>query len=267
VVSRGTIAFIHELDIWKDSISMRTSNPALSAKTFTGFGPLAESVPAMTIQGTVNKTGLSLLVVFLAATWAWINANDRSVLSTCLLAGLVLSPVIALITVFKKSWAPITTPLYAATKGLALGAISMLAEAAYPGIAAQAVAITFGTLACLLVAYKSGAIKATENFKLGVTAATGAIALIYLATLVLRLFGVQVPYIHEGGPIGIGFSLFVVAIAAFNLVLDFDFIERGADERAPKYMEWYAAFGLLVTLVWLYLEVLKLLMKVRSRDD
>ena len=138
-------------------------------------------------------------------------------------------------------------------------------ELQYPGIVMQAVGLTFGTLLCLLVAYKSGVIKATENFKLGVVAATGAIALIYVVTIVLRLFGVTVPFIHGSGPIGIAFSLFVVVIAALNLVLDFDFIEKGSASSVPKYMEWYAAFGLMVTLVWLYIEILRLLAKLRNR--
>jgi uncharacterized YccA/Bax inhibitor family protein len=139
-------------------------------------------------------------------------------------------------------------------------------EAQFPGIVIQAVALTFGTLFCLLLAYKSGLIKATENFKLGVVAATGGIALIYLATMVLGLFGIGIPYIHDSGLIGIGFSLFVVVVAALNLVLDFDFIETGAERGAPKYMEWYASFGLIVTLVWLYIEILRLLAKLRGRD-
>jgi uncharacterized YccA/Bax inhibitor family protein len=158
-----------------------------------------------------------------------------------------------------------TAPIYALLEGLFLGGISAIFEAQYPGIVIQAVSLTFGTLFCLLLAYRSGIIKVTENFKLGVAAATGGIALIYLATLVLGLFGVRMPFIHESGLIGIGFSLFVVVIAALNLVLDFDFIESGAKSGAPKYMEWYAAFGLMVTLIWLYIEILRLLAKLRSR--
>jgi len=149
---------------------------------------------------------------------------------------------------------------------LMLGGISSIFESMYPGIVIQAVALTFGTLFALLFAYKSGLIKATENFKLGVAAATGAIFMIYLATIVLGMFGVSIPFIHESGLIGIGFSLFVVTIAALNLVLDFDFIETGAETGAPKFMEWYAAFGLMVTLVWLYIEILRLLAKLRSRN-
>jgi len=160
----------------------------------------------------------------------------------------------------------VTAPVYALLEGLCLGALSGFFETQFPGIVLQAVGLTFGTLLALLVAYKSGVIKATENFKLGVVAATGGIALVYIATLVLGFFGVAIPFIHGSGPLGILFSLFVVVIAALNLVLDFDFIESGAAQGAPRFMEWYAAFGLMVTLIWLYLEILRLLAKLRSRD-
>tara|TARA_B100001057_G_scaffold495949_1_gene596100 strand:- start:3144 stop:3761 length:618 start_codon:yes stop_codon:yes gene_type:complete len=173
--------------------------------------------------------------------------------------------VVALITVFKKTAAPITAPIYAAIEGILLGMLSAFYEMQFPGLVFQAILLTFGTLFALLMAYRSGVIKATENFKLGVFAATGGIGLIYLTTFILSFFGLSIPYIHGSGTIGILFSLFVVVIAALNLVLDFDFIERGAERGAPKYMEWYAAFGLLVTLIWLYIEMLRLLSKLRSR--
>ena len=174
--------------------------------------------------------------------------------------------VLAMVTVFKKTWAPVTAPAYALVEGLFLGAISSMFEARFPGIVMQAVMLTFGTLFALLLAYRSGLIKATENFKLGVAAATGGIFLLYLVSFGMSLFGKNIPYIHESGLIGIGFSLFVVVVAALNLVLDFDFIETGVEQRAPKYMEWYAAFGLMVTLVWLYVEFLRLLSKLQSRN-
>jgi len=173
--------------------------------------------------------------------------------------------VIAMITVFKKTAAPITAPIYAAVEGILLGILSAFYEMQFPGLVFQAILLTFGTLFALLFAYRSGLIKATENFKLGIVAATGGIALIYLVTFVLGFFGVSIPFIHGSGTIGILFSLFVVVIAALNLVLDFDFIENGTQRGAPKYMEWYAAFGLLVTLIWLYIELLRLLSKLRSR--
>ena len=173
---------------------------------------------------------------------------------------------VALVTVFKKTWSAITAPVYALLEGLFLGGISAVFEARFPGIVIQAVGLTFGTLLCLLFAYKSGLIKATENFKLGIVAATGGIGMIYLVSIFFGFFGIQIPFIHESGIIGIGFSLFVVVIAALNLVLDFDFIESGSEMGAPRYMEWYAAFGLMVTLIWLYIEILRLLSKLRSRD-
>jgi uncharacterized YccA/Bax inhibitor family protein len=159
----------------------------------------------------------------------------------------------------------VTGPIYALLEGLFLGGISAVLNAQMPGIVIQAVGLTFGTLACLLVAYRTGIIKAAENFKLGVVAATGGICLLYMVSIVMGFFGGSIPMIHSSSPMGIGFSLFVVVIAALNLVLDFDFIEQGAEHGAPKYMEWYAAFGLMVTLVWLYLEILRLLAKLNSR--
>jgi uncharacterized YccA/Bax inhibitor family protein len=178
--------------------------------------------------------------------------------------GLIGGLVFAVITIFKKTWAPYTAPVYAILEGLVIGGISAYAESQFKGIVFQAVALTFGTLLSLLVAYRSGVIKVTEKFRLGVVAATGAIFLVYIVSMVLGFFGVSVPLIYSGGTIGILFSLFVVVIAALNLVLDFDFIERGAVEGAPKYMEWYGAFGLMVTLIWLYIEFLRLLTKLRQ---
>jgi uncharacterized YccA/Bax inhibitor family protein len=168
--------------------------------------------------------------------------------------------------VFKKEWAGVTAPLYALAEGFLVGGISAIFERLYPGIVIQAVMLTFGTLAALLLAYKSGLIKATENFKLGVVAATGGIALLYIVSMVMRFaFDKPIGFIHEGSTFGILFSVFVVVIAALNLVLDFDFIENGVEKGAPKYMEWYGAFGLTVTLIWLYLEILRLLAKLRER--
>lgn len=243
---------------------MRTANPALNKKTFLN---LPSTTERMTIEGTVNKTMILLLVLLIPAALIWNNIDSlANYLTLIMIGGSVLGLGIALVTVFKKNISPYTAPLYAIVEGVLLGAISVLFERMFPGIVIQAVALTFGTLFCLLLAYKSRLIKVTENFKLGIVAATGAIAVIYLISFVLSFFGTNIPYIHESGLIGIGFSLFVVVIAALNLVLDFDFIENGAERGAPKYMEWYGAFGLLVTLIWLYLEILRLLAKIRSRD-
>ena len=180
--------------------------------------------------------------------------------------GAIAGFIVALVTIFKQTWAPVTAPLYALLEGLVIGGVSAIFEAQFPGIVIQAAGLTLGTCLALLLAYKSRLIRATENFKLGVVAATGGIALFYLLTIVLGFFGIRIPLLYSNGWVGIGFSLFVVVIAALNLVLDFDFIEQGAAQGAPKYMEWYGAFGLMVTLIWLYLEMLRLLAKLRSRD-
>jgi uncharacterized YccA/Bax inhibitor family protein len=247
---------------------MRSGNPALGDQIFRGL-PYAAEQEAMTIQGTVNKTGLLLLCVILTAGWTWhrfFQTSDPSSVVVWVTIGAFGGLILALVTVFKQTWAPVTAPIYSLLEGLFIGGISSIAESQYPGIVIQAVGLTFGTLVALLAVYSSGLIKATENFKLGVAAATGGIFLVYLVSMVLGLFGVRVPYIYESGLFGIGFSLFVVVIAALNLVLDFDFIEQGARSGAPKYMEWYGAFALMVTLIWLYIEILRLLTKLRGRD-
>lgn len=246
----------------------RTSNPALNQKVFDKAIEKYAGTDSMTIGGTVNKTAILLLLLIISASFVWmqfIGIQEQPSPMPWILVGALGGFIVALIIIFKQKTAPYLSPVYAILEGLALGAISALMENRFPGIVIQAVALTFGTLIALLMAYKSGLIKATENFKLGVVAATGAVALIYVATMVLGFFGTTIPYIHESGTIGIIFSLVVVVIAALNLVLDFDFIETGAEKGAPKFMEWYAAFGLLVTLVWLYLEILRLLSKVRGR--
>ena len=245
-------------------LAMRSGNPALTANTFETFQGVSDD-QVMTIGGTVNKTALSLLILMVTASFVWNRGAADPSLWTLTLVGVIGGLVVAMATVFKQTWAPFTTPFYAGLQGLALGGISVVFETTYPGIVSQAVFLTFGTLGALLAAYRSGVIRATENFKLGVVAATGGIALLYFLSFVLGFFGMSVPLIHSSGTFGILFSVFVVVIAALNLVLDFDFIEQGAERRAPKHMEWYGAFGLLVTLVWLYLEILRLLAKLQSR--
>ncbi|HMF39992.1 MAG TPA: Bax inhibitor-1/YccA family protein [Polyangia bacterium] len=253
---------------------LRTSNPVLSSKSFGGFAAQAPSPThtqgvreeAMTIPGTVNKTAILLAAVVAAALWPWhLMQTDPTAALTWLWVGMVGGFVTALIIIFKKEWAGPLSPVYAVCEGLALGALSAFFERAYPGIVFQAVGLTMGTLAAMLIIYRTGAIKATDNFKRGVIAATGAIALVYLATFVMRMFGMPVSFMHSSGPLGIGISMVVVVVAALNLVLDFDLIEKGAARGAPKYMEWYGAFGLLVTLVWLYLEILRLLGRLNRR--
>ena len=245
---------------------MRTSNPALNDNVFRDASR-AGLAQAMTIEGTVNKTFLLLFLVFLSASMVWTKVMQSSLGSAGLLIliGSLGGFVAGLVTIFKKEWAAVTAPLYAILEGLLLGGLSAHFELQFPGIVIQTVSLTFAALFCLLTAYKSGLIKVTENFKLGVAAATGAICLIYFADLILGFFRIHIPMIYSYGIAGIIFSVFVVGIAALNLVLDFDFIEHGAAMGAPKYMEWYGAFGLIVTLIWLYLEILRLLSKLRSR--
>lgn len=257
---------------------IRSGNPALKESTFLDLGTgtvVTRDSGAMTLNGTVNKTGFLLLLSLITAAFAWSQStvalpNGEMAPSAgvigYMLGGAIGGFVLALITTFKKEWSPVTAPLYALVEGFFLGSISAMYELKFHGIVFQAVLLTFGTLFALLMAYRSGLIKATENFKLGVVAATGGIFLVYLATMVMQLFGMNVSYIHGSGVLGIGFSLVVVVIAALNLVLDFDFIESGVDAGAPKYMEWYGAFGLMVTLVWLYVEFLRLLSKLQSRN-
>ena len=242
----------------------RTGNPALKESTFKG-ARAAFGEEAMTLQGTVNKTGVSLLILLAAASFTWQQVTRSEPVSPLLWLGLFGGLVVALVTCFKPAWAPVTTPLYAALEGLFLGGVSGLYELRYPGIVMNAVGLTFGCLAALLAAYSSGLIRPSENFKLGIVAATGGVAILYVVSMGLGFFGKSIPFIHGSGTIGIAFSVFVVALAAMNLVLDFDFIEDGARHGAPKYMEWYGAFGLLVTLVWLYLEILRLLSKLQNR--
>jgi uncharacterized YccA/Bax inhibitor family protein len=246
---------------------MRTSNPALNERAFQGERAVLGE--AMTLQGTVNKTGVLLICAVATAAWTWNlflhSHSPQSVMPLALLGG-IGGLIVAMVTIFKKQWAGITAPIYALLEGLVLGSISAMLEVRFPGIAIQAVSLTFGTLVILLLAYRSGLIAVTEKFRLGIIAATGGIALFYIVEIVLGFFGIHFTAVNGSGAIGIGFSVFVVIIAALNLVLDFDFIETGVRVGAPKYMEWYGAFGLMVTLIWLYFEILRLLSKIRSRE-
>jgi len=253
---------------------MKTSNPALSNNTFrdvsgSRYGGLIDAADRMTLNGTVNKTGILLVCAIATAAWTWnifLQARDAADVSPMMLGGLIGGFICAMITVFKKEWSPVTAPIYALLEGLVLGGLSAVLDLRYPGIAMQAVGLTFGTLFVLLLAYRSGMIQVTQKFRLGIIAATGGIMVFYLLEMVLGFFGFHFMTINGSGPIGIGFSLIVVGIAALNLVLDFDFIEQGVRVGAPKYMEWYGAFGIMVTMVWLYLEMLRLLSKIRSRN-
>lgn len=240
---------------------MRTANPALNAKT---FDVAREGSQVMTIQGTVSRTAMLLAILFACTMVSW-NPTMPEQSTQWILIGAIAGFIVALITIFNKKAAPITAPIYAACEGVFLGAISSLFERMYPGIVFQAILLTFGTLGALLLAYTTRLIKPTENLKLGIFAATGGVALFYFVSMIMGFFGGGFSVINSSSPTGIIFSGIVVVIAALNLVLDFDFIEQGAEQGAPKYMEWYAAFGLVVTLVWLYLEILRLLSKLNRR--
>ena len=243
----------------------RSGNPALNKSSFDSFSRTprgAEINEVMTIKGTVDKTAIGLFLLIFSGYYSFAPG-----MTYLIPVGVFGGLIVAIITIFKKEWSPITVPIYAILEGLAMGSISYMFNQAYEGIVMQAIGLTLGILASLLLAYRSGMIKATENFKLGVVAATGGIFLVYMASFVMSFFGASISVLDPANSslMSIGFSLFIIVIASLNLVLDFDFIEEGAKKGAPKYMEWYGAFGLLVTLIWLYLEILKLLSKLRSR--
>lgn len=241
----------------------RTSNPTLNEKVFER-GAVSHGLDAnnvMTLQGTVHKCGIAIFLTIAAAMYSWSNPWMMKLYIPLAIASLVL----VVVSYFKMSWAPVLTPTYALVKGTALGSISLVMETQYPGVVMQALAGTFGTFVFLLLAYQSRLIRADENFKLGVVAATGGIFFLYLIALVGGLFGFQMSFMHDSSPLSIGISVAIVVVAALNLVLDFDFIENASEAgNQPKFMEWFAALGLLVTLVWLYVELLRLLSKLRK---
>jgi uncharacterized YccA/Bax inhibitor family protein len=243
---------------------MPSQNPLLSPSVIEK-APMVYSSP-MTVQGAVNRTAVLLSLVMAAATlsWSWTNGGrgDAQLLT---LGGSVLGFIFCLVTVFKKEWSPVTAPIYSLCQGVALGGISASLNRAYPGVALQASLLSFGVLFALLGAYRFGWIRATEKFKAVVIAATLGVSLVYLVSMVANLFGAQIPFLHGSGDAAILFSLAVIVIAAMNLIMDFSFIEEAAAANAPKYMEWYAAFGLMVSLIWLYLEIIRLLSNLSRR--
>lgn len=250
---------------------MESSNPTLKDKLFTHT---FDQTDDMTLMGTVNKTGILFLLLMAGACFSWnqilprmgfegvtFNASPMPYMLVGGLGGFILALVIS----FKAHLAPRLAPLYALLEGIFLGAISSIFEAKYPGVVMQAMLGTFGTLAAMVVAFRSGWVQATEGLKLGVISAMGAIAVMYLLSFILGFFGVPMNFLHDSSPLSIGISFVIVIVASLNLVLDFDFIQKGVARRAPKHMEWYGAFALTVTLVWLYLEILRLLSKLRER--
>lgn len=245
---------------------MATANPAMTEAAYLRAGRADTAENVMTLQGSVLKTAILMLILLGTGVFTWNQAAAQSSLAQGLMiGGLIGGLIMAMITIFRPQASPFTAPLYAACEGLAMGGISAAYESLYHGIVVQAIALTLGVLAIMLALYGTGIVRATEKFKIGVIAATGAIALLYIVSMVLSLFHVQVPFIYGNGLIGIGFSVVVVVIAALNLVIDFDFIDQGVQRQAPRYMEWYGGFSLLVTLVWMYLEILRLLAKLQDR--
>ena len=251
-----------------------SSNPAFSNDIFAGYsqvygGPRSTT---MTVNGTVGKTSILLAILSATALYAWSAAGSGEMTPIVLPAAGIGGFILAMITIFKPTVSPWTAPIYAAFEGVFLGALSYLIEhsgmrGTYPGIALQAVALSCGVMFVMLFLYASRIITVTDKLRTGIIAATGALFMVYMISFLLSMFGVQVPYLRNATPLGIGISVLIVGLAAFNLLLDFDFIEKGADQGAPKYMEWYGAFGLMVTLIWLYLEVLRLLRQLNDRRN
>ena len=245
---------------------MARSNPALSPARLQQIGAGATAADGvMTLAGTAWK---ALTLVLLAAgsagyTWWWLGQNPGAAVRPIMIAGVLGGFVLAMVTIFAPRLAPITAPLYAVVEGLALGVISAMMNAAYRGLPVQAVALTLGVALAMLGLYSLGIVRATARTWRIVTAATLGIAVYYLLAMVFAFFGTTMPLIHDSGPAGILFSIFVAGIAAWNLVLDFGMAEAAVAERAPKAAEWYCAFGIVLTLVWLYLELLRLLGKLR----
>lgn len=239
---------------------MISGNPTLSEKTFQNVDRTTSQQGTMTVSGTINKTIMLFLILLVGASVSWYQPSQLFIWG-----GAIGGFVVAMVTIFKKEWSPFTAPLYAGLEGLFLGAISVMYEAAYSGIVYNAILLTLGVFAAMLLAYRSGLIEVTKKFRTGVVAATGGIFLVYLASIILSFFGIEISLIHGTGMMGIGFSLIIVGVAALNLALDFDMIEKGAEAKAPGYFEWYTSFGLMITLVWLYIEILRLLSKLQRR--
>lgn len=246
----------------------KSGNPVFNEKAFNGSVEWQQT-EVMTEKGTLNKFGLMMILLFAAASFTWKAAAEGKDVMAWIVVSMFAGLLAGIVLTFKKQWGSFLAPVYALAEGVFLGGISAYFNYAFaktaPGIIMQAVMLTFGVVVAMFALYRFGVIKATERFKSVVITATAGVAIFYLLAIVLRMFGIQMPLIHESTTLGIVFSLIVVAIAALNLILDFDFIEQGAKRGAPKYMEWYGAFGLLVTIIWLYLEILKLLAKFANR--
>jgi uncharacterized YccA/Bax inhibitor family protein len=241
-----------------------TSNPVLKEGVFRALsGSAAEG--AMTVRGTWNRVGILFALTVAAALFSWaFPYGDMRGLGSKLALFTAAGFVLALVTLFRRDWAPYTAPAYAVAEGLVMGSLSRLFDLAYPGIVVQAVALTFGIFGSLLLLYRFQILRVTDRLRRAVAAATLGVCLVYLVGMVLHWVGGSgLGFLHQPTPFSILFSLFVIAVAAFNLVINFDFIDQVARLGAPRHMEWYAAFGLIVSLIWLYIEVLNLLAKLR----
>lgn len=237
------------------------SNPLLNKAFDESYA--IPSTDRMSLEGTIDRALLLFAILTIGAAWTWSTYFNGNSIATYLIVGLLGGFITALVIVFNRHLAPYLSPIYAALEGLALGGLSATFEGLYHGIVLQAVLVTICIMGTMFVLYRTRIIRATKKFWIGVTSATVGVALFYLADMLLSFFNISIPYLNSGGIIGIGISLVIICVAALNLILDFDVIERGVQSGQPKYMEWYAAFGLMVTLVWLYLEVLRLLSKRR----
>ena len=251
----------------------KSGNPTLTEKMFDKSLEMDASLQgSMTVRGTINKFGFMMLMLIAGAAYNWHLYEElrQDTMQTLMYVGIFGGLATAIAISFKPNWSPFLAPLYALLEGLFIGGISVIMNAAfaktYPGLVMQAVGLTFGVAISMFVLYNFRIIKATERFKSVMFTATLGIGIFYLLTLVLGFFGVNVSFMHDSSLLSIGISLFVVGIAALNLILDFDMIEQGAERGAPKFMEWFGAFGLMVTIVWLYIEMLRLLSKLAGRD-
>jgi len=246
----------------------KSGNPALNEKVFQNTLAVPGS-DVMTERGTLNKFFFLFLMVMAAASFTWKAFHDGKDVFPWMMGAAIGSLIIAIVMGFKREWASYLAPAFGLLEGVFVGGISAVYnnvfEKTAPGIVMQAVLLTFGAVIAMFLLYRFRIIQATEKFKSIIFVATAGIAIFYVLALVLRFFNIDIAFIHQGSMLGIVFSLVVVCVAALNLILDFDMIEKGSAMGAPKYMEWYGAFGLLVTIVWLYLEILRLLAKMSSR--
>jgi uncharacterized YccA/Bax inhibitor family protein len=239
----------------------QSSNPVFNEKSLAkeSAGYVGQETRTFTLQSAINKTFVLMGLLLLTSVIGFKFANPIFIIG-----GAIGGLIIVLIAVFKKEWSPVLAPIYAVLEGLFVGGISSIYAGAYNGIILQAISLTLLVFFSMLVIYKTRIIPVTNKLRVGIVMATGAIFLVYLLSFILSFFGINMPMIHESGPIGIIFSLVVIGIAALNLLLDFDLFEKGEQMNAPSYMEWFAGLALMITVVWIYIEMLRLLSKLRE---